>query len=225
MQVHFSTSDTTGWIRLWLGGVRQTFLNGADTYFVRTLVPGTTTVYYKEGYVLGSRWRPRTSCSPRDSGAPPTRRHCSRGYSLGVRRVPPGDIDRTAANLPRRGAERLCSTPRIAASRPAEVRHLQRPHTDSGWFAKQAVIESGVPHTTPHDLRHTTASLTVSAGANVKAVQRMLRHARGRAGARWCEAHHLGQSRAATADSSPRTTASHGDGESTLDRVTLRVAV
>ena len=50
MQVHFSTSDTTGWIRLWLGGVRQTFLNGADTYFVRTLVPGTTTVYYKEGY-------------------------------------------------------------------------------------------------------------------------------------------------------------------------------
>jgi hypothetical protein len=49
MQVHFSTSDTAGWIRLWLNGVRQTFLNGADTYFVRTLIPGTTTVYYKEG--------------------------------------------------------------------------------------------------------------------------------------------------------------------------------
>jgi hypothetical protein len=49
MQVLFSTSDTSGWIRLWLGGVRQTFLNGADTYFVRTLIPGTTTVYYKEG--------------------------------------------------------------------------------------------------------------------------------------------------------------------------------
>jgi integrase len=30
---------------------------------------------------------------------------------------------------------------------------------------------------TIHDLRHTTASLTVSAGANVKAVQRMLGHA------------------------------------------------
>jgi integrase len=28
-----------------------------------------------------------------------------------------------------------------------------------------------------HDLRHTTASLAVSAGANVKAVQRMLGHA------------------------------------------------
>jgi integrase len=28
----------------------------------------------------------------------------------------------------------------------------------------------------PHDLRHTAASLAVSAGANVKAVQRMLGH-------------------------------------------------
>jgi len=30
---------------------------------------------------------------------------------------------------------------------------------------------------TPHELRHTAASLSVSAGANVKAVQRMLGHA------------------------------------------------
>jgi integrase len=30
------------------------------------------------------------------------------------------------------------------------------------------------PTITPHDLRHTAASLEVSAGANVKAVQRML---------------------------------------------------
>ncbi len=33
------------------------------------------------------------------------------------------------------------------------------------------------PAITPHDLRHTAASLAVSAGANVKAVQRMLGHA------------------------------------------------
>ena len=50
MQVHWSTSETTGWIRLWLNGIRQTFLNGTDTYFLSTLVPGTTTTYYKEGY-------------------------------------------------------------------------------------------------------------------------------------------------------------------------------
>ena len=33
------------------------------------------------------------------------------------------------------------------------------------------------PRVTPHDLRHTAASLAVSAGANVKAVQKMLGHA------------------------------------------------
>jgi integrase len=31
-----------------------------------------------------------------------------------------------------------------------------------------------IPRATPHDLRHTAASLAVSAGANVKAVQKML---------------------------------------------------
>jgi integrase len=36
---------------------------------------------------------------------------------------------------------------------------------------------AGISGVTPHDLRHTAASLAVSAGANVKAVQRMLGHA------------------------------------------------
>lgn len=36
---------------------------------------------------------------------------------------------------------------------------------------------SEMPRVTPHDLRHTAASLAISAGANVKAVQRMLGHA------------------------------------------------
>ncbi len=44
-----------------------------------------------------------------------------------------------------------------------------------GWFTG-AVKRSGVPRITPHDLRHTAASFAVSAGANVKAVQRMLGH-------------------------------------------------
>lgn len=40
------------------------------------------------------------------------------------------------------------------------------------------VFESvGLAGVTPHDLRHTAASLAVTAGANVKAVQRMLGHA------------------------------------------------
>ena len=50
MQICWSTSDSTGWVRLWINGERQTFTNGADTYNVRTLIPGTSGVYYKEGY-------------------------------------------------------------------------------------------------------------------------------------------------------------------------------
>lgn len=51
-----------------------------------------------------------------------------------------------------------------------------RVHKDrQSWFGG-AVIRSGIPRITPHDLRHTAASLAVSAGANVKAVQRMLGH-------------------------------------------------
>ena len=38
--------------------------------------------------------------------------------------------------------------------------------------------DDSFPSITPHDLRHTAASLAVSAGANVKAVQRMLGHAK-----------------------------------------------
>lgn len=54
--------------------------------------------------------------------------------------------------------------------------HLRRGNAKDGWFVR-AVRDSGVPHITPHDLRHTAASLAVSVGANVKAVQRMLGHA------------------------------------------------
>jgi integrase len=43
----------------------------------------------------------------------------------------------------------------------------------------QAVIDAGLPQgLTPHELRHTAASLAVKSGANVKAVQAMLGHAK-----------------------------------------------
>lgn len=45
-----------------------------------------------------------------------------------------------------------------------------------GWF-DDAAAAVGLKGLTPHELRHTAASLAVSAGANVKAVQRMLGHA------------------------------------------------
>lgn len=44
------------------------------------------------------------------------------------------------------------------------------------WFVT-ARIAAGILQMTLHDLRHTAASLAVSAGADVKAIQRMLGHA------------------------------------------------
>lgn len=60
----------------------------------------------------------------------------------------------------------------------ADGSHMRntRVHDENrGWFYG-ALKRSGVPMITPHDLRHTAASFAVSAGANVKAVQRMLGH-------------------------------------------------
>lgn len=54
--------------------------------------------------------------------------------------------------------------------------YLRRSVSSTGWFTR-AVEKSGVPRLTPHDLRHTAASLAISAGVNVKALQRMLGHA------------------------------------------------
>lgn len=55
--------------------------------------------------------------------------------------------------------------------------HITTPTWRDGWFV-YAKRRSGVPaELTIHDLRHTAASLAIAAGANVKAVQRMLGHA------------------------------------------------
>src|SRR3546814_18087045 len=53
--------------------------------------------------------------------------------------------------------------------------YLPRPRSASGWFAA-ALRRAGLQTITPHDLRHTCASLALSAGANVLALQRMLGH-------------------------------------------------
>lgn len=56
--------------------------------------------------------------------------------------------------------------------------YMRRPYSSPSkrsWF-KNAITASGVPTITPHSLRHTAASLAISAGANVKTLQRMLGH-------------------------------------------------
>ena len=56
------------------------------------------------------------------------------------------------------------------AGTPVRVRNMRR-----DWFDLAAHV-AGVEGLTPHELRHTAASLAVSAGANVLALQRMLGH-------------------------------------------------
>lgn len=75
---------------------------------------------------------------------------------------------------------KLCEDkPRDALLFGDGLEYLQRPRTSSAsrsWFLT-ALDDAGLERMTIHDLRHTAASLAISSGANVKAVQRMLGHA------------------------------------------------
>lgn len=58
--------------------------------------------------------------------------------------------------------------------------YLRPGNAASGWFAGAVKRAQSADDTfrrvTPHDLHHTAASLAISAGANVKVIQRMLGH-------------------------------------------------
>jgi integrase len=53
--------------------------------------------------------------------------------------------------------------------------YLPRPKSKGGWFAG-AVRRAKVRKITPHDLRHTCASISIFSGVNVLALSRMLGH-------------------------------------------------
>lgn len=56
-----------------------------------------------------------------------------------------------------------------------ELRYRSVGKNSRGWWIR-ALKDSGLEPMTMHDLRHTAASIAIHAGANVKAVQRMLGH-------------------------------------------------
>jgi hypothetical protein len=122
-----------------------------------------------------------------------------------IRRLaPPGQASRAATKVKRAHGvlagilgtgvrdRRIASNPAPGVMLPAGkgqeaivfgdgLTHLPRPHARNGWFMRAVgeaqAIDPTFPRITIHDLRHTAASRAVSAGANVKAVQRMLGHA------------------------------------------------
>lgn len=86
--------------------------------------------------------------------------------------VPPFLRDQLAAHLSGLSANDLV----FPSATGDYMRRVRTSKHSRSWF-KTAAASAGVPELTFHDLRHTTASLAVAAGANVKAVQRMLGHA------------------------------------------------
>ena len=95
-------------------------------------------------------------------------------------------------NSPKNHERRTVPIPRFLADELAPHLHRRQPddlvftssmggvlrnkNARRDWF-NAATAAIGQPGFVPHELRHTAASLAVSAGANVKAVQRMLGHA------------------------------------------------
>ncbi|WP_328590861.1 tyrosine-type recombinase/integrase [Glaciibacter flavus] len=77
-------------------------------------------------------------------------------------------------------------TPLTETKTPADLlfgdgtTYLHQPDRRRGWYvsavARSQTSDTEFPRVTIHDLRHTAASLAISAGANVKAVHRMLGH-------------------------------------------------
>lgn len=101
-----------------------------------------------------------------------------------------GDVGgRLIETTPKSHAARTIPVPDPAWNALASLSHgdglIFRTPTDaplraSSWRRRAldpALAVSGLPRLSPHALRHTAASLAVSSGANVKAVQRMLGHA------------------------------------------------
>ncbi|MEX0745083.1 MAG: site-specific integrase [Phycisphaeraceae bacterium] len=81
--------------------------------------------------------------------------------------IPEFVLDRISPLCAEKGLEELVFS--------SDGKYLPRPKSAGGWFAG-AVKRAEVRKITPHDLRHTAASLAVSAGVNVLALQRMLGH-------------------------------------------------
>jgi integrase len=92
-----------------------------------------------------------------------TKNHATRSVA-----VPRSVVDSLAAQVAGKGPDDFVfSAPRGGV---LLLRNFRRQVFDP------AVRASGLGELTPHELRYTAASLAISAGANVKAVQRMLAH-------------------------------------------------
>jgi integrase len=137
----------------------------------------------------GLRWGEMAALRVQDFDILRRRVNVSRSVteSGGLRWSTPKTYERRSVPFPAVLADEL-ATLMVGKGRDALVFTDQRGNVlrNSNWRARvfQPAVEKcqkaddSFPSITPHDLRHTAASLAISAGANVKAVQRMLGHAK-----------------------------------------------
>jgi len=97
-----------------------------------------------------------------------------RGYFLAAVLLPQFVIDALAGTAEGRGTATGLLWPSAAGA------YLAPPSSTDSWLSGAVARCQGAdptfPRITAHALRHTAASLAISAGANVKVVQRMLGH-------------------------------------------------
>jgi integrase len=82
--------------------------------------------------------------------------------------LPPFLVEELGAHITGKSADHLVFT--NSHGTPLRSQHFQRVTLN------QACEAIGLPRITPHELRHTAASLAIASGANVKVVQQMLGH-------------------------------------------------
>ena len=133
----------------------------------------------------GLRWGEMAALRVRDFDMLRRRVNVSRSVTeslgwCGVRRKP-GSAARFRSRLHCRRAGRADG--RQGPRQSGVHRHARWVLRNSNWRARRSSLrcvspqsDEPFPSITPHDLRHMVASLAVSAGTNVKAVQRMLGH-------------------------------------------------
>ncbi|MGC0370764.1 tyrosine-type recombinase/integrase [Microbacterium sp. SLBN-111] len=164
------------------GKAHRRYLTDAEVMRLATAIadPTSSTLVVLLAYT-GIRWSEAVGLRVRDLNMPRRRLHVRRPSS---RSTP----------LPRRRTEVLgaphCRVPRVPRPRARGALHREGPrrHHLHRWrelHPPAAHVQVMVPHglrtaeierLTPHDLRHTAASLAVSAGANVKVLQGILGH-------------------------------------------------
>jgi len=113
---------------------------------------------------------PVTESQVRSGGSPDAGSHPFSQSEDGTKGASQAPGENHRHDPPAQGRRRVAIPTALSRHYDTQPSHAGGPNTEK--------VDETFPTITPHDLRHTAASLAISSGANVKAVQRMLGHAK-----------------------------------------------